>query len=385
MNHYSLENETDYIQLIGGLSNPTPEEKIENIKQIETAIKNMKAGQITKLKIEVFAKTYPEGLEYFKKYYNLLFELKLKSIEGWHNNQYKTSEEARKEVNLELCLYRKKIAMIYLPLVLEGKMEFKQYINKMGMETKTVINILKFYQKILETPEYQEAQSIPPINPQLIPETILSKMNLFPTEVCKNNEITTQSSNDSLKVNSSHDEDKELQTTVENYYQYQLELVNIMGNYLIEGIIFEGKKINFTMLDYYSITAEEPKDLMSFLNRTRYKDRATAQKRSKVLDFLRKQDIGLKIYNAKEIAQQNISFIIQGNRVDITEEVAQSILDLFTENHIPFDNVIIYSALQRYARQHPIFPLLLNQNEKVEGNSNKTKPYSKVKIKPNTI
>ncbi len=67
--------------------------------------------------------------------------------------------------------------------------------------------------------------------------------------------------------------------------------------------------------------------------------------------------------NPYEVLEQKNAFIINGERIEPTLDDIVSILNEFDNYNIPKYNRLVYTALERFAKKVPLFPLVNNREE----------------------
>lgn len=155
-----------------------------------------------------------------------------------------------------------------------------------------------------------------------------------------------------------------------NYY----DIIKKCGKYVQDGIMVNDVKMPFTMLDYYSLLIEEN---MEYLNYHDIKSLCYEMKRrynisntelNRFLYFLEQNYlVGENVNNAIEVVNCNYSFIFDDKRFTPSYEDIQMIMNIFDVYEIPKHPKLIYQALHRLARDYPIFPLLVSEDEKKLG------------------
>ncbi len=141
---------------------------------------------------------------------------------------------------------------------------------------------------------------------------------------------------------------------------YISNLVTYIGYFLKNGIMIDGMKLPFSILDYYSIVKESVSDVAS---------KAQAIKkyilyRNYFIKFAYSNKFLLnEVENVNEVLEAHHAFIKNDQRIVPSEEDIQNILDLLDQYNIPKYNRVVYSALARQAFGYPILPFV-NMEEK---------------------
>lgn len=153
-----------------------------------------------------------------------------------------------------------------------------------------------------------------------------------------------------------------------------LKLMIECGKFIESGIVIGDNKMPFTMIDYYNLAV---KDLYNVLDHREIKSLAQyyriAHKYSNkylsyFISFLEKENIAGELVNSPmEILNQNYSFIFNDKKYVPTYEDVNMIMNIFDIYGVPKHNRLIYQALHRVARDFPIFPLLMTEEEKKLG------------------
>lgn len=387
MKNNQILNNKEFHKLIGGLKKISKDEKKLNLEILKVMTDQSIKKEFIELELEVFSKSYPDSLEYVNKYLQILTSIKMEKAKHWKAHGYKTSAQAEKEIKSQLEEYTLKLKLIYIPLIIEEKIKLDELMEKLKINLKELSSLLETYKEIITTSDLRKRLPVfvdnIPINISTVLANEIINYNLTKKEFFEKYGMEIKKFDP--KKASVQDEyyqimNDNIQINKESYDQYQIDLIDKMGVYLKQGIPVEDKCIPFTMLDYYSLTSFMPEQIIGNLSKIKIADRTLSENKSRALSFLKSQTIGRKIKDAKEIVSQNISFVIQGKKVEIDQNIAEKVLQQFSDNNIPFDNEMIFIALQRYARQQPIMPLLQN-NKKVQVEKSNNKLLIKQKNK----
>lgn len=153
---------------------------------------------------------------------------------------------------------------------------------------------------------------------------------------------------------------------MEKDYMELYDIISYIGPIIKDGIRVGSRTINFTMLDYYSLTKEDIRDLLGAL----LARRVNVEKPPYYGYFYRlferggslvKQDISVM-----DVLNEHNAFIIDNYRFEPTEEDIQKIFDLFDEYDIPKYSRLIYTALYRKALGVPILPLAMKDKNRIK-------------------
>ncbi len=147
-------------------------------------------------------------------------------------------------------------------------------------------------------------------------------------------------------------------------FNYLRQMAETMGKLIVEGINVNDNAIPFTMLDYYSVCNIDPEIVFSCIKRAKNKISYNNQYANFFCSFYAKKMIGKRIMdNPYEVLEQKNAFIINGERIEPTLDDIVSILNEFDNYNIPKYNRLVYTALERFAKKVPLFPLVNNREE----------------------
>ena len=140
---------------------------------------------------------------------------------------------------------------------------------------------------------------------------------------------------------------------IRNNFDNLINLAETIINKIKYGIIENGIKRKFDLLDYYQITDIDPSSLLNILMSKRINNWFT------FLNFVKKHSYSLmltekrieKILNEKEVI--NVEFDESGNMIpnsgyEITKEDKLAVINYLKENNIPLLEEIYYDGLKRY-------------------------------------
>lgn len=379
---YRICHNNDFKKMIGGIP-VNKEEKEINLAIIKEAINKNNNGIKTNIEREVFAKSYPESLNYVKEYYDSLLNVSAINSTGWKNHRYTSKEKSLRLWKRKLEHEKKLTVMIYAPILIETDTKLKEYVNIFGITLKDISNILNHYKIIrseikITIKDFQEDNSKYEMA-QIIANEVFNN-NMKKDDICKKYKIGPQTFDNYIKLLKETDEKeynkiiKKLKDNDDNYYQFLSILVEKIGNYINKGIEVEEEKIPFTMLDYYCITKIPPNKLLGYIKRVNFTSKEESINKSYLTHFLVKnKDVG-PFVTTEKLINQGIVFIIKDKIIEIDEKISDEVLELLSKEQIPLNHRIVYSALQRYARGYPILPLKgyeLKEEQQEESPKNK--------------
>lgn len=155
------------------------------------------------------------------------------------------------------------------------------------------------------------------------------------------------------------------------------DAIVMCGYYIKYGIELGDEKLPFNFLDYYSmiynteLAGLDHHVISDIANSYRFSE--TISKINKILvnrfvEYANKNFyLGQIVNNPMEILECKYAFEINGVRFEPTYEDVQNIMNVFYFLGIPSYHKLIYLALNRIAKNIPIFPLLVEDNEKKAG------------------
>lgn len=153
-----------------------------------------------------------------------------------------------------------------------------------------------------------------------------------------------------------------------------LKLMIECGKLIESGIAIGNTIMPFTLIDYYNLANKElyekldHREIKHLAHVYRVKYKVSNKYLSRFLDFLEKENVvGANINNPMEILKQKYSFTFNDKKYVPSYEDINMIMNIFDIYGVPKHDRLIYQALHRVARDFPIFPLLLNEEEKKLG------------------
>ncbi len=159
-----------------------------------------------------------------------------------------------------------------------------------------------------------------------------------------------------------------------NYTDDYLKLIIECGKLIESGIVIGDTKMPFTMIDFYNLAVKNQLENVDhrYVRAIAYKYRnsygISNRYLSRFMSFIDKENItGTEVNNALEIINQKYSFTFNDKKYVPTYEDIFMIMNIFDVYGVPKHDKLIYQALHRVARDFPIFPLLLSEEEKKLG------------------
>lgn len=152
---------------------------------------------------------------------------------------------------------------------------------------------------------------------------------------------------------------------MEKNYEELYDLISYIGPFIKNGITIDGRKINFTMLDYYSLTKEDIRDLLGALLLRRVNAERPPYYGYFYRLFEREGSLIKQDAEVSDILNEHNAFIINDYRYEPTEEDIKRIFALFDEYDIPKYSRLIYTALYRTALGVPILPMVMEYKNKI--------------------
>ncbi len=150
-----------------------------------------------------------------------------------------------------------------------------------------------------------------------------------------------------------------------NDYTELYDIISYIGPIIKDGIRVGSRTINFTMLDYYSLTKEDISDLLSALLTRRVNVEKPPYYSYFYRLFEREGSLVKRDISVTDVLNEHNAFIIDNYRFEPTEEDIQKIFNLFDEYDIPKYSRLIYTALYRTALGVPILPLVMEDKNKI--------------------
>ena len=152
----------------------------------------------------------------------------------------------------------------------------------------------------------------------------------------------------------------------DNLNQEYRNLILYIGKLIVDGIEFEGQKISFTMLDYYSITTDNIEDVLKIARKKRIRiNNLENLYYIKFVKFAKYYGFLVRLVNdPNEVLAQKYSFIVDDEKYIPSREDIEEVFELFDANCIPKYNKLIYTALHRKALGVPVLPLLSQEKVK---------------------
>ena len=142
-----------------------------------------------------------------------------------------------------------------------------------------------------------------------------------------------------------------------------IEIAIKVGNYVLNGIVINDKKVAFTMLDYYSLYKEDIGSVCALVRNMKFSNRYDWICKSAFLAFYEKKMVIKRESTPEEMLSQRNAFINDGIRIEPTMNDILDIYTKFKENNIPTISRLIYTAMERYAKNIPLFPFLEKEKE----------------------
>ena len=146
------------------------------------------------------------------------------------------------------------------------------------------------------------------------------------------------------------------------------------GYYVANGIEIGDTVMPFTLIDYYNLANKElydkvdHREMKRLIYVYRIKNEVRHEYLNRFIEFLEKEIVaGEEVNNPMEILNQKYAFVYNDKRYVPTYEDVNMIMNIFDIYGVPKYERLIYQALHRVARDFPIFPLLLNEEEKKLG------------------
>lgn len=358
-------------ELIGGMK-VTQKEKEKSLLEIEKAtLKNFK-GNITRIKKEDILKSYPNSINLLKLYYkSLIYAYNYTKGNKYQNYSYydigtnKTWEEI-------LLMDRNTMLMIYTPyLERKSLKEREQYAKEFDISLQDINDMISRYRSIFpkrkKDKEANEQKRILIMAKKILKD--IASNNCTKKELAEKYnvaETVIDECIESLKEidNSSYNETKT--KLIENEEKRKIELQNIISNiydYIGNGIEYDGKRVAFTTLDYYSVY-NNTQELLDFINDNK-ENKEVQTKKNRVIRFLTSlKNIGLYM-TPESFASKKIRIILKETETEFNQELSEKLINYLTKNGIPTNYEITYTAAKRYARGETILPL--KEKVKLEG------------------
>ena len=242
--------------LIGGLQ-VSKHEREKNLDIIrETIIKN-NSGVKTIIEREVFAKSYPDSLNYVKEYYDSLLNVSAINSTGWKNHRYTSKEKALRLWKRRLEHEKKITIMIYAPILIKSYANLKEYVNIFGITLKDISTILNHY-KLIESETKMGIKDLKDDNTKYEMAKIIANEvfnnNMIKEDICKKYKIGTQAFDSYINLLKEIDEKEynkliiKLKDNDDNYYQFLSVLVEKLGNYINKGIEVKAQELKQVLL-----------------------------------------------------------------------------------------------------------------------------------------
>ena len=129
--------------------------------------------------------------------------------------------------------------------------------------------------------------------------------------------------------------------------------------------INEEDKIKFTMLDYYTITPQNPKTILENLKLLNSTSKEDSIKRAKVKSYLQANSNQGPTVNKEYYQKNKVKLITSNGEFDMLEYFDQ-IHETFENYNIPSYSKLYQTALSRLSRNQPILPLKTQEEVKEE-------------------
>ncbi|MEE3343460.1 MAG: hypothetical protein VZS44_05170 [Bacilli bacterium] len=333
--------------MAGGIK-VSEEEKNDCLRIINDAIENNKNGNIVELDKSLFAKSYPDSLYLIGSYYDsLLYACKKKKP----NVNWQTT--FNKDMFAMLMIYAPYLATLSLDEI--GKCNKKLNINMKNM-TELMINYKSLFLDKSKNFNTDEVNIIKAIVYDILEKgckkaKIIEKYGLntylFDDYIEKLKEIDIDSYNQVKKA---------FNDNMLSYFYFMKDFIQILYEYIVNGIIVKDKKVSFTMLDYYSLSnGLSSKEVIDFMNNNKYNPDIQPF-RSRILQFFSKsKNVGL-LESAKTFSDKSIVITSGGNTVEFDLEKSKEIIEYLNQNKIPANHSIVMAAASRYTRGDEILP-----------------------------
>lgn len=114
-------------------------------------------------------------------------------------------------------------------------------------------------------------------------------------------------------------------------------------NLIINGIEEDGKIRDFELLDYFETTTLELKDFFDLVEKD-----LTISELKKIKSFVIKNMNIIKANQFTDVNKYKLSFLINNEVVEVTEEAKEAAISYLKENNIPVINMTYKQAVKRY-------------------------------------
>lgn len=134
-------------------------------------------------------------------------------------------------------------------------------------------------------------------------------------------------------------------------------LLEKVHEYLLSGIATsENEQVKFTIIDYFCMTDIKPTELHSHLKRNRQD--ITGYDRYLLTQFLLQHQVLGDVMTIESLKDENLTYIINGERKVITEQMWEEILEQLKKYHILPYQKVTGAASRRLIRGESLLPLI---------------------------
>lgn len=358
------------MKLIGGVK-ASDAEKQWAITLIKNAIKanngsNAKSPiKPVKISNATFAKTYPEGLELVKEYYDSLYYASALKLKSWDDKGYESIEIKRSKLKSAVRASMKETLLIFTPKLIDmDELEIRKRFHLSFGELSTIF--LKYNRFLVLNDENSFVDLEKKMIESIYDEIVINGLKKH--EFCVKYNVSDHLVDKFIKLLKRTDQKRydeiinRLHRDSIQMYTEVKDLVSDLFNYVENKIEVKDLKIkmSFTNLDYYSMTNISLESVIDYL-RAELKINDVdmeyyAKGRNLLSMLLAEQDIGYFMSKEQFLQKAIMAGTVDG-MVKLNKNICNRIFDIFEKEGIPTTSKLLETAFYRYALGRPILPL----------------------------
>lgn len=346
LNRMAIE-ELKYLRKYIGKYREKDIDRKQALESIRKAVMINKSNEYLHIDVELFSYAYPESINYFKDYFD------------YYSRNCKT-QMLKKTAKLE----RKIGLLMFVPLFKLDPDYFNEYAEKLGSNTSEMLEIINFYDKNLANEKVDEKTKLAEKRKKFnsIKRNVL-KFDLAKVQICDKCGITEDEFNECISLFDKKGEVSYKLNENEKEYLYLKELSSAFIDFLVEGKEVDGHNMDFTILDYYSLTDVSPSRFKLIFRENFSEDDFIERDRLMSTFFSRYYDLGCTL-RKEYFVNTKIRYPDKDDFSIVSEEVADYIYNIFDEGDVPKKRTLLEVAMRRYYHNQPILPFIDFKNEK---------------------
>ena len=349
----------------------TKEQKQKALDAIKDVIEDIKRNGIPRrINNYLFAIGYPESYDLLLEYYDVLGKACMNSTRfvGYDKEHgfgpfYNKESEILKKVNI----LKETSLLMFMPIL--GYKKIDEIKNDVGISLEDYKKMVDTYKKLKIFGNELQME----IN---MANVFYTKIRLGVTleKLCEEYKLTQEYVRNILGKHLSEQQYEEVQKILKGNsmrrYMHIQQVVELLFQYVPDGIEVGDKKVPFGMLDYYTITQMNPETILDYIMKPdnfKKVDHDMMVRRAKVKKFLAGNKNPGKIINRKQADELSSRMTTANGEFDIQDYVDE-IFQYLGDNGVYTYKKLVEDAFTRIARGQPMLPLTLEsftkENEK---------------------